>query len=92
MAMRYVFEQRCSLINEQGPCHQCTELNGLFNPHQAESQECTLDLVQAAQEPLSQNLSALRTALVRSIDPLNAAGANLHEVMMRVVRQASGSE
>ncbi len=92
-AMRHVFEQRCSLINEQGACHQCTELNGLFNPHQAESQELAkLDLVQAAQEPLSQNLSALRTALVRSIDPLNAAGTNLHEVMMRVVRQASGSE
>jgi RNA polymerase sigma-70 factor, ECF subfamily len=92
-AMGRVFEQRCSLINPQGACHQCTELNGLFNPHQAESQELAkLDLVQAAQEPSSRNLFAVRTALVGSIDPLNAAGTNLHEVMMRVVRQSSGSE
>jgi RNA polymerase sigma-70 factor, ECF subfamily len=92
-AMRHIFEQRCSLINQQGVCHQCTELNGLFNRHQAEPQELAkLDLVQAAQEPTSQDLFELRTALVCSIDPLNAAGTNLHEVMMRVVRQASGSE
>jgi RNA polymerase sigma-70 factor, ECF subfamily len=92
-AMGHIFEQRCSLINRQGVCHQCTELNSLFNPHQAESQELAkLDLVQAAQEPSSQNLFGVRTALVGSIDPLNAAGTNLHEVMMRVVRQSSGSE
>jgi RNA polymerase sigma-70 factor, ECF subfamily len=92
-AMRHIFEQRCSLINQQGGCHQCTELNSLFNPHQAEPQELAkLDLVQAAQEPANQDLFELRTALVHSIDPLNAAGTNLHEVMMRVVRQASGSE
>jgi RNA polymerase sigma-70 factor, ECF subfamily len=92
-AMRHIFEQRCSLINQQGGCHQCTELNSLFNPHQAEPQELAkLDLVQAAQEPANQDLFELRTALVHSIDPLNAAGTNLHEVMMRVVRQASDSE
>ena len=91
--MTRIFAQRCSLINRQGGCHQCTELNGLFNPHQAELQELAkLDLVRAAQEPASQELFALRTALVRSIDPMNAAGANVHEVMMRVVRQAGGSE
>jgi RNA polymerase sigma-70 factor (ECF subfamily) len=91
-AMGRIFEQRCSLINRQGVCHQCTELNGLFNPHQAEAQELAkLDLVQAAQGASSPHLLAVRTALVSSIDPLNAAGTNLHEVMMRVVRQSSGS-
>jgi RNA polymerase sigma-70 factor (ECF subfamily) len=91
--MNRIFEQRCSLINQQGLCHQCPELNGLFNPHQAEQQELAkLDLVQAAQHSTPQDLFVLRTALVRSIDPLNAAGTNLHEVLMQVVRQASGSE
>jgi RNA polymerase sigma-70 factor (ECF subfamily) len=90
--MQRIFEQRCALINPQGGCHQCTELNGLFNPHQAEQQELVkLDLVRAAQDPAPQDLFALRTALVRSIDPLNAAGTNLHEVIMQVVRQASGT-
>jgi RNA polymerase sigma-70 factor (ECF subfamily) len=91
--MKGIFEQRCALINPQGACHQCTELNGLFNPHQAEQQELMkVDLVRAAQDPTRQDLYELRTALVRSIDPLNAAGTNLHEVMMRVVRQVSGTE
>jgi RNA polymerase sigma-70 factor (ECF subfamily) len=91
--MNRIFEQRCALINQQGGCHQCTELNGLFNPHQSEQQELAkLDLVRAAQDAARQDLDTLRTALVHSIDPLNAAGTNLHEVMMQVVRQASGSE
>jgi RNA polymerase sigma-70 factor (ECF subfamily) len=91
--LQEVFAQRCSLINQQAACHHCTELNGLFNPHQAEAQELAkLDLVRAAQDSAGHHLANLRIALVRSIDPLNAAGTNLHEVMMRVVRQASGSE
>lgn len=91
--MTSIFAQRCALINQQGVCHQCTELNGLFNPHQAEQQELAkLDLVRAAQDTPSRDLLELRTALVRSIDPLNAAGTNLHEAMMQVVRQASGNE
>jgi RNA polymerase sigma-70 factor, ECF subfamily len=91
--MKRIFEQRCSLINQQGLCHQCPEFNGLFNPHQAEPQELAkLELVKAAQHPTPQDLFVLRTALVRSIDPLNAAGTNLHEAFMQVVRQASGSE
>ena len=91
--MTRILGQRCALITQLGVCHQCTELNGLFNPQQAEQQELAkLDLVRAAQEPTSQDLFLLRTALVASIDPLNAAGTNLHEIMMQVVRQASGSE
>jgi RNA polymerase sigma factor (sigma-70 family) len=91
--MNRIFQQRCALISQQGACHQCAELNSLFNPHQAEQQELMkLDLVRAAQDPSRQDLFELRTALVRSIDPLNAAGTNLHNVIMQVARQASGTE
>jgi RNA polymerase sigma-70 factor, ECF subfamily len=91
--MARIFEQRCSLIQPQGSCHLCAELNSVFNPHQAEPQELAkLDLVRAAQDPEPPDLFALRTALVRSIDPLNATGTNLHETIMQVVRQASGTE
>ena len=27
-----IFNDRCALINKQGACHQCTELNGILNP------------------------------------------------------------
>lgn len=88
-----IFEPRCALIQPQGSCHLCAEFNRVFNPHQAEPQELAkLDLVRAAQHPEPPDLFVLRTALIRSIDPLNAAGTNLHETIMRVVRQASGSE
>src|SRR5689334_20883227 len=29
-----IFDRRCSLINKEGVCYQCTELNGIFNPKQ----------------------------------------------------------
>ncbi len=32
--MQDIFDHRCSLINKNGACHQCSELNGLFNPKQ----------------------------------------------------------
>jgi len=27
-----IYEGRCALINKEGTCHQCSELNGIFNP------------------------------------------------------------
>ena len=38
-----VFDQRCSLINKQGICHQCTELNGIYNPKQKAQEELVKD-------------------------------------------------
>jgi len=91
--MTEIFGQRCGLIRQQGVCQLCPEFNHLFNPHQSEPQELAkLELVQAAQAVDPPDLLTLRLALVRSIDPLNAAGTNLHEAIMQVVRQASGIE
>ena len=32
--MTDIFDRRCALVNKNGVCHQCTELNGWFNPKQ----------------------------------------------------------
>ncbi|MFN7115709.1 MAG: RNA polymerase sigma factor [Saprospiraceae bacterium] len=32
--MMDIFDNRCALINKNGVCHQCSELNGWFNPRQ----------------------------------------------------------
>ncbi len=29
-----IFDDRCSIVNKKGMCHQCTELNAIFNPKQ----------------------------------------------------------
>jgi RNA polymerase sigma-70 factor (ECF subfamily) len=34
-----IFDRRCSLINKQGICYQCTELNRIFNPRQKAQEE-----------------------------------------------------
>ena len=37
--MIHIFEGRCALINKQGICHQCSELNGIYNPKQRLQEE-----------------------------------------------------
>ncbi len=83
-----VFEQRCALINKRGVCHQCSELNGFFNPQQNQQAELAkLDLAQAANDG-RQNLLDLRLQLARAINPLDAAGTDLQESIMSVCRAA----
>ena len=83
-----VFEQRCALINKRGVCHQCSELNGFFNPQQNQHEELTkLDLVQATHDG-RQNLLDLRLQLSRAINPLAAAATDLHESIMSICRAA----
>jgi RNA polymerase sigma-70 factor, ECF subfamily len=89
--MRTLFDNRCALINKNGVCHQCTELNGLFNPKQNHHAErLKLQLATASADASSAELLALRTVLVRGIDPLNAAGTDLHDALLAATRQAIG--
>lgn len=83
-----VFEQRCALINKRGVCHQCSELNGFFNPRQNQQEAlASLDLVQATHDG-RQNLLDLRLQLARAINPLDDAGSDLQESIMSVCRAA----
>jgi RNA polymerase sigma-70 factor (ECF subfamily) len=79
--MTRIFERRCALINKQGACYQCSELNGLFNPHKP------------LRNPLLMNTRKesyfrLRTELIRNIDPLNGEGSDLEDNFMQVLRLA----
>lgn len=84
-----IFEHRCALINKHGICHQCSELNGFFNPQQQQREALLkLELVQAAESPRRADLLTLRTTLVQQIDPLHSDGTNLQEAIMSLVRRA----
>jgi RNA polymerase sigma-70 factor (ECF subfamily) len=88
-----IFEQRCALINKQGVCNQCSELNGIHNPRQDQQAALMkLELVQAktSQKYDREALLELRLRLVEGIDPLRARGASLHELLMRCTRKAIG--
>jgi RNA polymerase sigma-70 factor (ECF subfamily) len=78
-----IFDGRCALINKEGVCHQCSELNGIYNPKQNTQQELMkIDLVKEAEKGDKEHLFDLRTRILREIDPFesNAAELQLHHL------------
>lgn len=89
--MTDIFEHRCALINKNGVCHQCSHINEIFNPKQNQQEELMkLELVKASKKYNREELFALRTLLVKAIDPLHASGTDFHEAIMRCLRTAIG--
>ena len=73
-----IFDNRCSLINKQGVCHQCTELNGIFNPKQSEQEELVkLEMVRDAEKKGKEELFDLRMKVLRELDPFESGAAEL---------------
>lgn len=87
--MQKIFEHRCALINKEGMCHQCSELNG-FNNTKAETQRIVseMELVKAAADPDRQNLFAIRTQLVKAIDPFMENGFSFHDLLLEHTNRA----
>jgi RNA polymerase sigma-70 factor, ECF subfamily len=89
--MTSIFDHRCALINKNGVCNQCSELNGVHNPKQNQQVALMqLELVKASKKFNREELYDLRTQLVKNIDPLRSKGADLQDVIMRCTRQAIG--
>lgn len=73
-----IFEGRCALINKEGTCHQCSELNGIFNPQQDfEIERNKIEFAKKANDPNREELLDLRFQIMKSIDPFNSPGAPL---------------
>jgi RNA polymerase sigma-70 factor (ECF subfamily) len=73
-----VFDQRCSLINKQGICYQCTELNGIFNPKQKEQEELAkIEMVRDARNKNKEELFDLRLKILQELDPFESGAAEL---------------
>jgi len=78
-----VFDNRCALINKQGICHQCSELNGIFNPKQKLQEELVkIEMAREAEKADKERLFDLRMQIVQGIDPFesNAAELQLHHL------------
>ena len=88
-AMQKIFEHRCALINKEGVCHQCSELNG-FNNTKAETQRIVaeMDLAKAATDPDRQNLFTIRLQLVQAIDPFIENGFSFHDLLLQHTNRA----
>jgi RNA polymerase sigma-70 factor (ECF subfamily) len=73
-----IFDQRCSLINKQGICYQCTELNGIFNPKQNAQEELVkIEMARAAEKRSKDELFDLRMKILRELDPFESGAAEL---------------
>jgi RNA polymerase sigma-70 factor (ECF subfamily) len=73
-----VFDHRCSLINKQGVCYQCTELNGIFNPKQKEQQELVkIEMVRDAADKNKEELFDLRMKILQELHPFESGAAEL---------------
>ena len=89
--MTTVFDNRCALVNKNGVCDQCSQLNGIFNPKQDQQEErMKLELVKASKKFNRAELFTLRTKLVKAIDPLHGSGADLQDIIMKCTRTAIG--
>jgi len=89
--MTAIFDRRCALVNKNGVCHQCSELNGWFNPKQNQQEErMKLDLVKGTKKFNREQLYQIRVQLVKAIDPLRTQGADLQEILLKCNRMAMG--
>jgi RNA polymerase sigma-70 factor, ECF subfamily len=73
-----IFDKKCALINKEGACHQCTELNGIFNPKQkAQEEVMKIDMARVAQSKDKEELFDMRTKILQSLDPFNSGASEL---------------
>lgn len=73
-----IFDQRCSLINKEGICHQCTELNGIFNPKQKAQEELVkIEMARQAENKSKNELFNLRMKILQELDPFESGAAEL---------------
>jgi RNA polymerase sigma-70 factor (ECF subfamily) len=76
--MMEVFDRRCSLINKEGICYQCTELNGIFNPKQNAQEELVkIEMAREAENRSRDELFDLRMKILQELDPFESGAAEL---------------
>ena len=76
--MGQIFEGRCAIINKEGMCHQCSELNGIFNPKQKFQEEVMkIEMAKEAGSAGKERLFDLRMKIVSGLDPFDSPGAEL---------------
>ncbi len=73
-----IFEGRCALINKEGTCHQCSELNGIFNPKQNfEIEKNKIEMAKVVDKGDKEYLLDLRLKIMKEIDPFKSNGTDL---------------
>ena len=86
--MTDIFDNRCSLVSKLGFCHQCSELNGLFNPKQELQNELIrIEMTKEAESKSKEELFDLRMEIVKGIDPYNSRVSELQMFHLKHSKQ-----
>lgn len=73
-----VFDGRCALISKEGVCHQCSEINGVFNPKQNIQEELVkIEMTREAGKASKEHLFDLRMDILKELDPFQSKAAEL---------------
>jgi RNA polymerase sigma-70 factor (ECF subfamily) len=76
--MIHIFDGRCALINKEGVCHQCSELNGIFNPKQDfEIEKNRIEMARILDNGDKEHLLDLRFQIMHDTDPFSSKGSDL---------------
>lgn len=79
------YQNRCALINKNGVCYQCSQLNNYFQKdNSATNKIAQLDL--DGSNNTEQNLDK-RFELIQKINPLTSNGANLEDTILQILRE-----
>jgi RNA polymerase sigma-70 factor (ECF subfamily) len=75
-----IFDGRCALVSKEGVCHQCSELNGIFNPQQNTQEELMkIEMARVAEKGEKEHLFDLRMQIMKEIDPFITGGYELQQ-------------
>lgn len=85
-----IYKGRCSLINRNGTCYQCTELQGIFNPESDTQRELMkVEMAQKAETKNEKELYQLRAEIIDTVNPMNANGRDLHNLLMQHMKKVN---
>ncbi|MBX7052958.1 MAG: RNA polymerase sigma factor [Flavobacteriales bacterium] len=79
------FDNRCALINKNGPCYQCSQLNDYFQGDQT-AQEKVSNLKLKTQNDSEENFIE-RMNLVKLVDPVHGNGAHIEDTILQILRE-----
>ena len=89
--MKEIYNKKCALINKEGTCYQCSELQGILNPKRDKHRALMdIEMVRQSNDLSDKKLFVLRTELIRAINPLKNNGADLHDSLMQQVKKING--
>lgn len=80
------FENRCALVNKNGVCYQCAQLNDYFQNNKDSAQK----IAGTGFSPLlgSEKNLDIRFSLINRINPLKGNGAALEDTILQILRES----